>query len=123
MIQPRTKLLVSDNSGAKIARCIQVLGGSKRKSHGSVGETVVVSIISSSSSSKIKSGSVAKGVIIRTKSLVRRQDSSELRFDDNAIVLIDKDKEPIGSRIFGPVSREVKQMGYNRIASLASEVL
>ena len=123
MIQSRSVLFVSDNSGAKVARCIQVIGGSKRKSHGVVGDIIVASVINSSPGSKIKKGQVVKAVVVRTRSISARNDSGSLRFDDNAVVLIDKDGEPIASRVFGPISREVKLRGYNKIASLASEVI
>ena len=118
----QTKLLVADNSGAKMARCIKVLGGSDHMITG-ISDVVVVSVISVSPSSKIKKGQVLKGVIVRTASKIVRSDGSFLRFDHNAVVLIDKDNEPLGTRVFGPVSREVRQRGFSKIASLASEVL
>lgn len=123
MIQPRTKLVVSDNSGAKLARCIKVKGGSGRKKHGIAGEKVTVAIISTVSGSKIKTGQVKEGLIVRVRSVSTRTDSSSVVFDDNAIVLIDKDGEPLGTRVFGPISREVKQLGFSKVCSLASEVV
>ncbi len=122
MIQMGTKLTVADNSGAKTARCIKVLGGSDHMIS-EIADTIVVSITSIAPGSKVKKGEVAKGVIVRTKSQVARPDGSVLVFDDNAIVLVDKDGEPIGTRVFGPVSREVRSAGFLKIASLAPEVL
>lgn len=118
----QTNLVVADNSGAKSARCIKVLGGSNHMITG-IADVVVVSITSVNPGSKIKKGQVARGLIVRTKNKIVRQDGSFVRFDDNAIVLVDKDNEPIGSRVFGPVSREVRQKNFLKIASLASEVL
>ncbi|NBV07017.1 MAG: 50S ribosomal protein L14 [Proteobacteria bacterium] len=122
MIQMQTSLVVADNSGAKTATCIKVLGGSDHMITG-VGTIVVVSITSVIPGSKVKKGSVAKGVIIRTKSKIVRNDGSFVKFDDNALVLVDKDGEPIATRVFGPVAREVRQKNFLKIASLASEVL
>ncbi|MFT6333104.1 MAG: large subunit ribosomal protein L14 [Lentimonas sp.] len=122
MIQMQTNLVVADNSGAKTARCIKVLGGSKHMIT-SVGDVIVVSITSTLPGSKVKKGQVAKGVIVRTRSKTVRSDGSFIVFGDNAIVLVDKDGEPIATRVFGPVSREVRQKGYLKIVSLASEVL
>lgn len=122
MIQMQTNLVVADNSGAKSARCIKVLGGSDHMIT-DVGDVIVVSITSVIPGSKVKKGQVAKGVIVRTKSKTVRPDGSFITFGDNAIVLVDKDGEPIGTRVFGPVSREVRQKGYLKIVSLAPEVL
>ncbi len=122
MIQMQSSLVVADNSGAKTATCIKVLGGSDHMITG-VGTIVVVSITSVIPGSKVKKGSVAKGVIVRTKSKIVRNDGSFIKFDDNAIVLVDKDGEPIATRVFGPVAREVRQKNFLKIASLASEVL
>ncbi|HLD76836.1 MAG TPA: 50S ribosomal protein L14 [Rickettsiales bacterium] len=122
MIQMRTALIVADNSGAKTAKCIKILGGSDHMITG-VGEIIVVSITSVIPGAKVKKGQVAKGVIVRTKSQITRADGSFVKFDDNAIVLVDKDGEPLATRVFGPVSREVRQNGFLKIASLASEVL
>lgn len=122
MIQMGTKLVVADNSGAKIAKCVKVLGGSNFMITG-IGDVVVVSIQSVIPGAKVKKGQVAKGVIVRTKSPILRPDGSVIRFDENAIVLVDKDGEPIGTRVFGPVSREVRRNNFLKIASLAPEVL
>lgn len=122
MIQMQTNLVVADNSGAKTARCIKVLGGSNHMITG-IGEIIVVSITSVIPGSKVKKGSVAKGVIVRTKNKIIRSDGSFVQFDDNAIVLVDKDGEPLATRVFGPVAREVRQKNFLKIASLASEVL
>lgn len=122
MIQMGTKLAVADNSGAKTARCIKVLGGSNHMIS-EISDTIVVSITSVSPGSKVKKGEVAKGVIVRTRTKVTRPDGSYLKADENAIVLVDKDGEPIGTRVFGPVFREVRSAGYLKIASLAPEVL
>lgn len=122
MIQMGTRLTVADNSGAKTARCIKVLGGSDHMIS-KISDIIVVSITSVTPGSKVKKGEVAKGVIVRTKSQISRPDGSVLVFDDNAIVLVDKDGEPIGTRVFGPVSREVRSAGFLKIASLAPEVL
>lgn len=118
----QTNLVVADNSGAKTARCIKVLGGSKHMITG-IGDVIVVSITSVTPGSKVKKGQVVKAVIIRTRSKIVRPDGSFLKFDDNAVVLVDKEKEPLASRVFGPVSREVRQKNFLKIASLASEVL
>ena len=122
MIQMGTKLTVADNSGAKTARCIKVLGGSDHMIS-ETSDTIVVSITSVAPGSKVKKGEVAKGVIVRTRSQVFRPDGSVLKFDENAIVLVDKDGNPIGTRVFGPIAREVRSAGYLKIASLAPEVL
>jgi large subunit ribosomal protein L14 len=123
MIQMESVLKTGDNSGAKQVKCIKVLGGSKRLS-ASVGDIIVVSIKEAIPSSKVKKGTVHKAVIVRTKSPINRQDGSTIRFDENACVLIKgKDNEPVGTRIFGPISREVRGKGFIRIASLAPEVL
>ncbi len=122
MIQMGTKLTVADNSGAKTARCIKVLGGSDHMIS-EISDTIVVSITSVAPGSKVKKGEVAKGVIVRTRSQIFRADGSVLKFDENAIVLVDKDGNPIGTRVFGPIAREVRTAGYLKIASLAPEVL
>ena len=123
MIQMQSMLDAADNSGARRLMCIKVLGGSKRLSAG-VGDIIVVSIKEAIANSKVKKGSVHKAVIVRTKAPINRQDGSTIRFDENACVLIKgKDNEPVGTRIFGPVSREVRNKGFLRIASLAPEVL
>ena len=123
MIQMETVLQSGDNSGAKQVKCIKVLGGSKRTFAG-VGDIIVVSIKDALANSKVKKGTVHKAVIVRTKQPVTRTDGSTIRFDENACVLIKgSDNEPVGTRIFGPVCREVRTRGFGRIASLAPEVL
>ena len=123
MIQVQTELLVADNTGAKRIECIKVLGGSKRR-YASIGDIIVVAVKEAIPKGKVKKGSVEKAVIVRTKAPIVRKDGSTIRFDENACVLVKgKENEPIGTRIFGPVSREVKTKGFVRIASLAPEVL
>ena len=122
MIQMQTRMKVADNSGAKEVQCIKVLGGSKRRV-ASVGDIVVVSIKSAMPTSKVKKGDVAKAVIVRTSKSIRRPDGSYIRFDDNAAVLVNQNKEPIGTRIFGPVARELRAKQFVKIVSLAPEVL
>jgi len=122
MIQTQTVVTIADNSGAKKAMCIKVLGGSKRR-YGSLGDVIVVAIKSATPSGKIKKGSVQKAVIVRTHKEVGRPDGTYVRFDDNAAVIIDDKYEPIATRIFGPVARELREHGYMKIVSLAPEVL
>jgi large subunit ribosomal protein L14 len=122
MIQMQTILDVADNSGAKKLQCIKVLGGSKRK-YASVGDVIVVSVKEAIPNGKVKKGTVAKAVIVRTAKELRRQDGSYIRFDTNSAVLINNDGEPIGTRIFGPVARELRARQYMKIVSLAPEVL
>lgn len=122
MIQEETNLVVADNSGAKKARCIRVLGGSDRRYAG-LGDLVVVAVKSAIPGAQVKKGEVAKGVIVRTRKETRRKDGSFIRFDENAIVLINDAGEPRGSRIFGPVARELRERQYMKIVSLAPEVL
>jgi large subunit ribosomal protein L14 len=122
MIQMQTSLVVADNSGAKTARCIKVLGGSDHMITG-IGEIIVISITSVTPGSKVKKGQVAKAVIVRTRSKIVRSDGSFIKFDDNAVVLVDKDGEPLATRVFGPIAREVRQKNFLKIASLATEVL
>jgi large subunit ribosomal protein L14 len=122
MIQTETKLKVADNSGAKLLLCIKVLGGSKRR-YASVGDIIVVSIKEAMPNSKVKKGDVAKAVVVRTAKEIRRQDGSYIKFDDNSAVLINQQKEPIGTRIFGPVARELRAKNFMKIISLAPEVL
>jgi len=122
MIQMRSNLEVADNSGARRVQCIQVLGGSKRKT-AAIGDIIVVSIKEAIPRGKVKKGDVHKAVIVRTSKELRRLDGTAIRFDRNAAVLIDKDGEPIGTRIFGPVTRELRSKGYMKIISLAPEVL
>ncbi len=121
MIQQETRLRVADNSGAKEVLCIKVLGGSKRR-YASIGDTIVVSV-KDSSPGGIKKGTVSKAVVVRTKKEIRRKDGSYIRFDDNAVVLLNNADEPRGTRIFGPVARELRERDYMRIISLAPEVL
>lgn len=121
MIQQESRLKVADNSGAKEVLCIRVLGGSKRR-YASVGDTIVVTV-KDSSPGGIKKGSVSKAVVVRTKKEIRRKDGSYIRFDDNAVVLLNSADEPRGTRIFGPVARELRDKDYMRIISLAPEVL
>ena len=122
MIQVESVLDVADNSGARKVRCIKVLGGSKRR-YASVGDVIVVAIRESLPNSKIKKGAVMKAVVVRTKKAVRRHDGSVIRFDSNSAVLINNDKMPIGTRIFGPVARELRWKQFTRLVNLAPEVL
>lgn len=122
MIQTETVMEVADNSGAKKVQCIKVLGGSKKKT-ATVGEIIVVSVKDAIPRARVKKGQVMKAVIVRTKTGVKRADGSLIRFDTNAAVLINNNKEPIGTRIFGPVPRELRSAGYMKIISLAGEVL
>ena len=122
MIQMQTQLDVAENRGAKKVMCIKVLGGSKRKSAG-VGDIIVCSVKKALPSSEIKPGSVIRGVIVRTKKTIRRRDGSYVKFDRNALVVVDKDGNPKGTRIFGAVARELRQKNYMKIISLAPEVV
>jgi large subunit ribosomal protein L14 len=122
MIQVETNLDVADNSGARRVQCIRVLGGSRRK-YASVGDIIVVAIKDAIPRGRVKKGEVTRAVVVRTAKDVRRPDGSSIRFDRNAAVLINKQGEPIGTRIFGPVTRELRAKGYMKIVSLAPEVL
>jgi large subunit ribosomal protein L14 len=122
MIQMQTILNVADNSGAKRVACIKVLGGSKRR-FASIGDVIVVSVKEALPNSKVKKGDVMKAVIVRTVKEVRRPDGSYLKFDDNSAVLISNQLEPVGTRIFGPVARELRARQFMKIISLAPEVL
>ena len=122
MIQVQTELLVADNTGAKRIECIKVLGGSKRR-YASIGDTIVVAIKEAIPKGKVKKGTVHKAVVVRTKKGIYRNDGSKLKFDNNAAVLTDEKGEPIGTRIFGPVTRELRLKGLMKIISLAPEVL
>ena len=122
MIQQESRLNVADNSGAKEVLVIRVLGGSGRR-YASVGDKVIVTVKSALSTSQIKKGTVSKAVIVRTKNPVRRKDGSYIRFEDNAVVLLNPTDEPRGTRIFGPVARELREKQYMKIVSLAPEVL
>jgi len=122
MIQGFTRLAVADNSGAKEIMCIKVLGGSKRR-YASVGDVIVASVKKAIPTGKVKKGKVVKAVVVRTKKEVQRENGSLIRFDENAAVIIDDKQEPIGTRIFGPIAREVRYSGFMKIVSLAPEVL
>jgi large subunit ribosomal protein L14 len=122
MIQAETRLTVADNSGAKILYCIKVLGGSRRR-YASVGDIIVVSVKEAIPNTKVKKGDVLKAVVVRTKKEISRSDGSYIRFDDNSAVLITQTREPIGTRIFGPVARELRSKRFMKIISLAPEVL
>ena len=122
MIQEETLLIVADNTGAKKVKCFRILGGSKRR-YASLGDVVVVSVKSAIPNSPVKKGSIQRAVIVRTSKAVRRKDGSYIRFDDNAAVLLDEKMEPKGTRIFGPVARELREREYMKIVSLAPEVL
>jgi len=122
MVQQQTNLDVADNSGAKRVQCIKVLGGSRRR-YASIGDVIVVSVKEAIPQAKVKKGEVARAVIVRTRREVKRPDGSYIRFDGNSAVLINKDNEPIGTRIFGPVARELRARKFMKIISLAPEVL
>jgi len=122
MIQNETVLQVADNSGARRVTCIKVLGGSKRR-YARVGDVIVVAVKEVISGGKVKKGEVQRAVVVRTAKEFRRPDGSSIRFDENAAVLLSKQGEPIGTRIFGPVTRELRAKGYMKIISLAPEVL
>ena len=122
MIQMSSILNSADNSGAKKLYCIKVLGGSKRK-YASIGDTIVVAVKEALPNAKVKKGDVKKGVIVRTKREIRRPDGTYIRFDENSVVLVDNNGEPVGTRIFGPVARELRARKYMKIISLAPEVI
>ncbi len=122
MIQQESRVIVADNSGAKTAMCIRVLGGT-RKRYASVGDKIIVTVKSAIPSGGIKKGTVTKAVVVRTKKEIRRPDGSYIRFDDNAVVLLNPAEELRGTRIFGPVARELREKQYMKIVSLAPEVL
>ena len=122
MIQQETKLSVADNSGAKLVKCIKVLGGSKKRV-AAVGDTIVVSVKDAIPNGRVKKGDVVKAVIVRTAFDIKREDGSTIRFDNNSAVLINNQGEPIGTRIFGPVTRELRAKNFMKIISLAPEVL
>lgn len=121
MIQQESRLNVADNSGAKEVLCIKVLGGSKRR-YASIGDKIIVTV-KDATPNGVKKGTVSKAVVVRTKKEIRRKDGSYIRFDDNAVVLLNANDEPRGTRIFGPVARELRDRDYMRIVSLAPEVL
>lgn len=122
MIQMQTKLEVADNSGAKVVKCVKVLGGSKRMT-ASVGDIVVVAVQQALPGGKMKKGEVKKAVIVRTAYPYRREDGSYIQFDSNGVVILNNNNEPVGTRIFGPVARELRNRNFTKICSLAPEVL
>ncbi len=122
MIQQETELEVADNSGAKKVKCFKVLGGSKRR-YAHVGDVIICSVKDAMPEGQVKKGDVVRAVIVRTKKYIRRKDGSKLRFDTNSCVLIDEKNNPRGTRVFGPVAREVKEREFLKIASLAPEVI
>ena len=122
MIQVQTELNVADNTGAKTVECIKVLGGSKRR-YASIGDLIVISVKDVIPNGKVKKGSVHKAVVVRTKKAIYRNDGSAVKFDNNAVVITDEKGEPLGTRIFGPVTRELRTKGQTKIISLAPEVL
>ncbi|MGN1372687.1 MAG: 50S ribosomal protein L14 [Candidatus Coproplasma sp.] len=122
MIQPQTRLKAADNSGAKELMCIKVLGGSFRKT-GNIGDVIICSVKTAAPGGSVKKGEVVKAVIARTKQGIRRNDGTYIRFDDNAAVIIGSNQEPKGTRIFGPIARELREKNYMKIISLAPEVL
>lgn len=122
MIQMESKLSVADNSGARRVKCIRVLGGSRRR-FASVGDVIVVAVAEAMPNARVKKGEVRRAVIVRTKKTIGRPDGSSITFDENAAVLVDNSKEPVGTRIFGPVARELRAAGFMKIISLAPEVL
>ncbi len=122
MIQPQTRLKIADNTGAKEIMCFKVLGGTRRK-YAHVGDVIVASVKKATPGGVVKKGDVVKAVVVRTKAKVRRQDGSYIGFDENSAVIVKDDKTPKGTRIFGPVAREIRDKGYLKISSLAPEVL
>lgn len=122
MVQAQTQLNVADNSGARQLKCIKVLGDSKRR-YASIGDLISCSVKTAIPGGNVKKGEVVNAVIVRTKKEIRREDGSYIRFDENAAVVINKENEPVGTRIFGPVARELREKNYMRIVSLAPEVL
>ncbi|MBQ4443315.1 MAG: 50S ribosomal protein L14 [Clostridia bacterium] len=122
MIQPQSRLIAADNTGAKVLQCIKVMGGSFRK-FGNIGDVIVASVKTATPGGTVKKGDVVKAVIVRTTKGIGRPDGSHIRFDDNAAVIIDAQKQPRGTRIFGPIARELRDKDYIKIISLAPEVL
>lgn len=122
MIQQESRLLVCDNSGAKEILCIRVLGGTRRRYAG-VGDVIVATVKQAAPAGNVKKKSVVRAVVVRTRNPIKRKDGSTIKFDDNAAVIIDEEKQPKATRIFGPVPRELREHGYNKIISLAPEVL
>jgi large subunit ribosomal protein L14 len=122
MIQTQTKLMVADNTGAKEVMCIKVLGSSKRR-YAHIGDLIVVTVKEALPSGAVKKKSVERAVVVRTRKELRRKDGSYIRFDENAVVIVNKDGMPKGTRVFGPVARELRERGYQKIISLAPDVL
>lgn len=122
MIQLRSMLQIADNTGAKLAQCIKVLGGTRRR-YGGVGDVVIVTIKQAAPRGTVKAHSVERGVVVRTTKETKRKDGTYIRFDENAIVIVGKDNEPKGTRVFGPIARELREKGFQKIISLAPEVL
>lgn len=122
MIQLRTMLQIADNTGAKLAQCIKVIGGSGRRYAG-IGDIIILTIKQASPRGTVKAHSVERGVIVRMKKELKRKDGSYIRFDENAVVIVNKDNEPKGTRVFGPIARELRERGYQKIISQAPEVL
>ena len=122
MIQPESKLKVADNTGAKMVKCIKVLGGSKRR-YARIGDLIVVSVKEASPKGVVKKKTVQRAVVVRQVKEFSRKDGSNIKFDENAVVIVDKDKQPKGTRVFGPVARELRERGYQKIISQAPEVL
>jgi len=122
MVQPQTRLKVADNTGAKVIMCIRVLGGSFRRS-GNIGDVIIASVKSAIPGGTVKKGDVVRAVIVRSHKGIRRADGSHIKFDDNAAVIIDNQKQPRGTRIFGPIARELRDKDYMKIISLAPEVI
>ncbi len=122
MIQTGTKVKVTDNSGAKVIQCIRVLGGSKRRYAG-IGDIIVGSVKEAVPRKTVKKHEIVKAVVVRQKKALRRSDGSYIRFDDNAVVVLGADKEPRGGRIFGPIAREIKEKGFDKIATLAADIV
>lgn len=122
MIQEQTKLAVADNTGAKMVKCIKVIGGSKRR-YAHVGDVIIVAVKEAMPRGQVKKKSIERAVIVRTHKSIHRKDGSYIKFDDNACVIVTKDGEPKGTRVFGPIARELREKGYQKIVSLAPEVL
>ena len=122
MIQPETRLKIADNTGAKSAECIKVLGGSKKR-YARIGDIIVIAVKEASTKGIVKKKAVERAVVVRHRKEFSRKDGSRIRFDENAVVIIDKDKQPKGTRVFGPVARELRELGFQKIISQAPEVL
>ena len=122
MIQPETSLKVADNTGAKVVKCIKVLGGTKRRYAG-IGDIVVVAVKEANPKGIVKKKAVERAVVVRQVNLLKRKDGSTIRFDENAVVIVDKEKQPKGTRVFGPVARELRELGFQKIISQAPDVL